>query len=136
MKTSTRIKWNILILALLPVGAFAVSPTKAVLPDDLKMYYSNKAGLSKTNFKGATEKTIPTNNEYTDNPGCYVSCQSKNSKEGIYHVSDNVYMMGQIRVAGHFMNGLCVPKGYESKDLRRSKEFREQCEKSFPTSCA
>src|SRR5437667_315666 len=71
----------ILALSAFSFGAAAEVPNKTVLPDDFKVYQSQKVGLSTKSFKGATEKTVPTNNEYKDSPGCYVSCHSKHSKD-------------------------------------------------------
>lgn len=120
---------------LFPSVASAVSPNKTVLPDEVKVYYSEKVGLSRKAFNGGTEKVVPTNNDYKDSPGCYLFCVSKNAKHSAYPISDKVYTMGQVRVAGHYMNGLCIPKGYGDKDVRKAKEFKELCEKSFPEKC-
>lgn len=112
-----------------------LKPVKGMLPDEFKVYHSEKVGLSTKPFKGGQEKIIPTNNEYREQPGCYLACYSKNPKEAAYHVIDDTYMMGQIRVKGRYTNGMCVPTGYESKDARHSKDLMEQCEKAFPDKC-
>lgn len=127
-------KW-ILALTLLPLCAQAESPNKTVLPDDFKVFQNEKVGISTKSFKGAQEKTLPTDNEYKDAPGCYIACQSKHSKEAAYHLMDNIYMMGQIRVPGHYSNGFCIPKGFERVKLSSSKDLKEKCTKSFPTQC-
>jgi hypothetical protein len=112
-----------------------LKPVKGMLPDQFKVYYNDKMGFSTKSFKGSQEKIIPTNNEYREQPGCYLACVSKSSKDAAFHVLDNVYMMGQMRVKGRYMNGMCIPAGYESKDARNSKELKDQCQKAFPEKC-
>lgn len=118
-----------------PTALMAESPNKTVLPDDFKIYYNEKMGLSRTAFKGAHEKILPMNNDYKDAPGCYVACYAKDAKLGTYRISDSTYIMGQVRVKGGYHNALCIPTGFEHKDLRTSKDMKEVCEKAFPAMC-
>ncbi|MGE3318614.1 MAG: hypothetical protein AB7I18_04900 [Candidatus Berkiella sp.] len=118
-----------------PVGPRPGGPNKGMLPEEFKVYYSEKAGISKTAFKGGSEKIIPTKNDFTEVPGCYISCYTNDPKKGLYHVGDNTYLIGQIRVSGHYYGGNCLPKGFENKDVRTAKEFKEMCEKDFPEKC-
>lgn len=117
----------------------AKKPTAAtdpsVLPEQFKIYYDPKLGISKKVYKGAAEKVILNNNDVKDGQGCYVSCFSKNAKDAVYPVDTNVYLMGQIRVQGQYQNGNCLPKGFEDKDVRASKEFKAKCEEAFPERC-
>lgn len=130
------VKGILLTAALLPACVLAVSPNKTVLPDDFKVYYSKKLGVANKPFKGGKEFTIPTNNEYKDAPGCYVTCLSNQAKEDAIPVpGTKTYLIGQVRVEGRYRDGLCIPKGYESKDARKSTEIKEKCEQSFPTKC-
>lgn len=125
----------ILLTLLMPVLAFATTPDNTVLPNKIKVYYNENNGLSLKPVKGSAEIEIQTSNEFTKNPGCYLFCISKNHKLGLYSVEHKTYMMGQIRVSGHYMNGYCTPTGYGDKDPRKAKEFIEHCEKSFPEKC-
>ncbi len=118
-----------------PVGPRPGGPNKGMLPEEFKVYYSEKTGISQKSFKGASEKVIPTKNDFTEVPGCYITCYTKDAKKGIYSVGDNTYLIGQIRVAGHYYGGNCLPKGFENKDVRTAKEFKEMCEKDFPEKC-
>lgn len=134
-------KW-ILALTILPlcsVQATTMKPDDMRLPDDIKVYYSKKVGLTNHAVKGAKAEVLPTNNEYTASPGCYIACYSSNKdiapKLGAYPVDGNTYIMGQVRVKGHYRDGLCVPSGYENKSVHGSKEMKEACEKSFPAMC-
>ena len=110
-------------------------PTQTIFPEAFKVYYKDNMGVSRKDFHGSTEKTIPTKNEFTAHPGCYLSCVSHNKKDGIYTVGDGKYVVGQLRVKGHYANGLCIPSGYESKDIRNANEWKEKCQASFPEMC-
>lgn len=128
-------KWALLAIPIIPVLALAETPNKEMLPEDMKVYYKENM-ISRAQFKGGNAKLIPVNNEYKENPGCYLACFSRNkSHHAVYHISDNIYMMGQFRVPGHYTNGFCLPKGYDFKDVRKSNEFKERCEKVFPEKC-
>lgn len=118
-----------------PVGPRPGGPNKGMLPEEFKVYYSDKVGVSKKAFKGGSEKIIPVKNDFTEVPGCYISCYSSDPKKGVYSVGDNTYLIGQIRVSGHYYGGNCLPKGFENKDVRKAKEFKEMCEKDFPEKC-
>lgn len=147
MSSMKRYSKLLLAVALMPVAMQSIAaesiammkPEDVRLPDAIKVYYSENHGVSKKPFKGAKADVLPTNNEYKDAPGCYIACYSNNPsvapKLGAYPVGGKNYMMGQIRVEGHYHNGLCIPKGYENKDVRTSKEMKEACEKSFPAMC-
>lgn len=108
---------------------------QTVLPDIFRVYFNENTGFSHKPFRGAKLKKIPTNNEFTKNPGCYVSCLSKNKKGSIYSIDQHVHLIGQIRVEGEYHDGFCQPKGHEDQDLRISKVFKEKCEESFPERC-
>lgn len=124
------------ILCLMGTNVMAELPTnQTILPDQIKVYYNPNIGVSQKAYKGGTEKIIPTLNDFKETPGCYLSCFSRSSKDAIYPVDTNVYLMGQIRVQGHYTNGLCLPKGFESQDIRAAKEFKQKCEDAFPERC-
>lgn len=116
-----------------------LAPKTSLLPDDIKVYYNEKVGLSRNSFKNGKENILPTNNDYNEVPGCYIACYSSDAKiapkYGAYPVGDNTYIMGQVRVKGNLQGGYCIPDGFEGKDIRISKEMKETCEKSFPAMC-
>lgn len=128
------------VIALCPITqASTMRPDDMRLPDDIKVYYSKKVGLTHKNFKGAKADVLPVNNDYKDAPGCYIACYSnhheKATKYGAYPIEGKTFVMGQVRVKGRYHNGVCVPTGYESKSIQKSKEMKETCEKSFPSMC-
>jgi hypothetical protein len=109
---------------------------KVLLPEDFKVHYHAKFGIQKEASENTTEKTIPTKNEYTQAPGCYVACFSHHkTKDGVYTVGSNQHMVGQVRVKGHYQGKLCSPEGFENQDLRVAQEFKEKCETHFPQKC-
>ncbi len=124
-----------LAAALLPMMAFAQTPNKTLLPDNFKIYVNEKVGLSRTNFAGAKEHILPINNDYKEAPGCYIACYSNDQKLGTYKISDHTYVMGQVRVKGGYHNAMCMPTGFDGKDLRHSKEMKTVCENAFPLMC-
>lgn len=125
-----------LISLLLPLIAIASEPNKTLLPEEFKVYYKKGLGISEKQFKEGKAKIIPTSNDYTGVPGCYVACYSKNPIDGVYSVGDKTYLMGQIRVKGQYQNGYCIPKGFEDKDIRSDKTFINQCAAEFPERCS
>lgn len=128
-------KWICLALSIISTPTFADTPNKALLPEELNVYYDANTGISRKAFKGGAEKLVPTSNDFKEAPGCYVACYSKNAEDSAFSVGDKVYLMGQIRVQGHYVNNLCIPKGYESKDVRTSSEFKDKCAEVFPERC-
>ncbi len=128
------------IIALSPLSqAGSMRPDDMRLPDDIKVYYSTKVGLTHKHFKGAKADVLPVNNDYKDSPGCYIACYSNHqqnaAKYGAYPVEEKTFVMGQIRVKGRYHNGICVPTGHEDKSIHTSKELKEACESSFPSMC-
>jgi len=111
-------------------------PGQTIFPEEFKVYYKSDVGVSRKVFHQSQEKTIPTKNIYKENPGCYLSCVTDNKNEGQYVFWDQKYIVGQLRVKGHYANGICMPHQYENKDIRNAKEFTTQCENVFPEKCS
>ncbi|MFI4938329.1 MAG: hypothetical protein ACHQJ6_07470 [Candidatus Berkiellales bacterium] len=130
---------SVFFLALILLPSFVLAkgyqPNQTILPEEFKIYYKEDLGVSSRNFKGATAKLVPTSNNYEGVPGCYIACYAKNPVEGVYSIGDVAYLMGQIRVQGIYHQSLCIPKGYENKDIRTAKEFKQQCAAEFPKQC-
>jgi len=124
-----------IILGLISVNALAEIPDKHLLPEEFTVYYNKNMGISKTKFSGASETLIPTSNDITSSPGCYIACYSKQAQDSAYELDHQKYLMGQLRVKGHYANGMCIPEGYESKDFRTAKDFIQKCEQVFPERC-
>ncbi len=125
----------LLLVSFLPFSAFAETADKTMLPDIFKVYVNEKVGFSRKSFDGAKQVVLSINNDFKENPGCYVACYSKNAKLASYKLYENTYMMGQVRVKGNYHDAMCIPTGFDSKDLSSAKEMKELCEKAFPVMC-
>lgn len=106
-----------------------------LLPQEFKVYYTEKIVIANHPFEGSIEKILPTRNEFEGTPGCYIACYSHEEKQSVYPVGNNIFVMGQIRVPGHYMNKICQPTGFENKDISAEQEFKFKCEKVFPHQC-
>lgn len=126
----------LLVSSLFAAAVQAETPNQTILPDDMKVYYNSEMGLSTKSFQGGKEKNIPTSNEFKDVPGCYVACLSNDAKNGAYPMGEKAYVAGQIRVKGRYADGYCIPAGFEDKDARTSKEFKDKCQEAFPERCS
>lgn len=127
-----------LLTLLLPFVAHAegkYQPNQTILPEEFNIYYKENLGVSSRKFKGATAKLVPTSNSYEGMPGCYIACYAKNRTDGVYSIGDIASLIGQIRVKGRYQQDLCIPAGYENKDMRTTKEFKQKCTAEFPQQC-
>ena len=115
--------------------AHELNPHETMLPEEFKVYYKPGLGISRKVFKQGDEKIIPNKNHFAEKPGCYIACYSKHAHHGVLATDDNYHLVGQMRFEGHYANGICIPKGFESKDIRKAKEFKVKCEESFPEKC-
>jgi hypothetical protein len=84
---------------------------------------------------GAIEKILPTVNLFKGKPGCYVACYSHQVNQSVYPVSKDIFVMGQVRVEGHYDNRICKPKGYEDKDISAENAFKQLCEDNLKQQC-
>lgn len=130
------------LLSLVPISVFAQTSvpastgmqslesqaTQTMLPDDFSIYTKDTIVINHPE-SGFEKKVLPTNNDYKNNPGCYIACYSRDKSNGIYSVGDNIYVHGQVRVAGTYKGRMCVPTGYETKDISTEDSFKVQCAK-------
>lgn len=101
-------------------------PNKTLLPNQFPVYTNGKIAINHP-MPGFTKKLIPTNNAYTGNPGCYIACYSHIATQAIYAVGTNIYMIGQVRVPGTYVNRSCVPRNYQGQDISGLSQFKELC---------
>jgi hypothetical protein len=127
---------SFVIAALLPVaslaqpasGSLSSGADQTLLPDNYTVFTNGSVVINHP-MPGFVQKTLPTNNDYKKNPGCYIACYSRNKENGIYSVGSNIFVNGQVRVAGSYKNRICVPTGYENKDISKEDAFNVQCAK-------
>jgi hypothetical protein len=103
---------------------------KDLLPSPYPVYVIPNSGVINHPYPGAVKALLPTDNSYTDTPGCYVACYSH--KNGIYNVSPTISVMGQIRVKGQYVARVCQPEGYQEKDISAEPTFKLLCAKKIP----
>lgn len=126
----------LLAVSCIPSSAFA-DPSDAtnlsdlLLPDNFSVYVRTVVVNHPVN--GFDQKTLPTNNDYKATPGCYVACYSHDNKDAVYGVGNNIYVLGQVRVAGKYEGRNCIPQGFENKDIAAESYFNSLCAAKIST---
>lgn len=105
------------------------NPNALLLPSPYPVHILKNNGVINHSVEGAQEALLPTDNTYTDTPGCYIACYSH--KVGVYPVSSTIYVMGQIRVGGAYAARICQPEGYKNTDISKSDQLKELCAEHF-----
>lgn len=105
------------------------NPESSLLPSPYPVYVIENSGVVNHSYPGAVQVFIPTNNEYKEAPGCYIACYSH--QPGAYAVSSNIYVIGQVRVRGHYVARNCVPEGYKNMDISKADPLKELCSVSI-----
>ncbi|WP_445632592.1 hypothetical protein NSTC745_04140 [Nostoc sp. DSM 114161] len=78
---------------------------------------------------------LPTVNDFTGSPGCYIAAYSHQREMSARSVGGDIYVMGQVRVPGHYEGRICQPKGYEGKDISSLDYFKELFDQKLPKVC-
>lgn len=130
-------KWPTLITACLIFTHAAIADevdnaNKTLLPESYTIYTNGTSVLNHPE-PGFIEKAFPTINLYKGNPGCYIACYSQQKENAIYALENNVYVLGQVRVAGRYNNALCVPTNFAGKDISADTVFKTICTEKIPT---
>lgn len=107
------------------------NPNKELLPSPFPVYVIEGSGVINHPYPGAKKVLLPTDNSYTDYPGCYIACYSHNS--GAYAISATISVMGQIRVKGEYEARICQPDGYKNQDISASYQFKQLCSEKIPS---
>lgn len=79
---------------------------------------------------------VPTVNDFTGFPGCYVAAYSRTQRNSVYSVGGGIYVMGQVRVPGRYEGRICQPAGYEGQDISRLDYFKDLFEQTLPDACS
>jgi hypothetical protein len=124
---------SVLIVLIFPNVA-KTQMTNYFLPEDFKVYVSPYAGVANWAAPGYEERVLPTVNKYMGDDGGYIACYSRNQEGSIYSVGGGIYVMGQIRLQGQYIDRIFHPKGYEDKDISAAQEFKNLCNQTFPAS--
>lgn len=135
MKTKLMIS-SLGILFAVSTSTFAdvAGPNQIVLPESFPVYTDGTTVINHPE-QGFTEKLLPTINLYKGNPGCYIACYSHQKENAIYSVGNNIYVLGQVRVAGKYNIRVCEPTNYAGKDISADVTFKTICTEKI-ASCA
>jgi len=101
----------------------------SLLPSPFPVYVIENYGVVNHPYPGAKEVFLPTDNTYKDSPGCYIACDSH--KPGVYSVSSDISVIGQIRVRGKYIIRTCQPEGYKNMDISKSDQLKQLCGVKF-----
>lgn len=134
----SQLQFILIVSAFLPSMAIATIPyqDRMLFPEDYKVYYKPNVGVVNHPFEGGIEKTLPTVNYFQKTPGCYIACYSHQEYKSVYPVARDIFVMGQIRVSGHYEDRICKPKAYETKDISAEESFKKLCQDSLPDQCS
>lgn len=58
---------------------------------------------------------------------CYLACYSNQKEQALYAINDHIYVMGEVSVPGSYVGGICIPKGYQGKDISKEAFFGALC---------
>lgn len=100
-----------------------------LLPSPFPVYVIKDTAVVNHPYPGAQKVLLPTDNSYADTPGCYIACYSH--QPGVYAVSPDIYVIGQIRVRGAYLIRVCQPEGYKNLDISKSDQLKELCAVKF-----
>ncbi|MCH9613348.1 MAG: hypothetical protein SP1CHLAM54_03470 [Chlamydiia bacterium] len=86
-----------------------------LLPEDFKVYTASN-GVGRYGAGACEEKILPTFNHYLGDDGGYVAIYTRDPKGSVYSVGNDIYVVGQIRVPGHYEGRIFIPEGYKAGD--------------------
>ncbi len=110
----------------------AGNPQYSLLPTDFKVYVGPDGRVVPVPTSGYEERSLPTVNKYTGADGGYIACYSRNQEGSVYSVGSGIYVMGQIRLQGQYVNGIFQPSGYENRDISAVQELKDLSNQTFP----
>jgi len=108
------------------------NPHTYLLPEAYRVY-SNGRSVINYRVPGFQPVILPTVNDYTATPGCYVACYSHNTEGAVYSVGSNIFVKGQVRVRGEYNGRICIPTDTEGVDISADQYFKDLCNESIPS---
>lgn len=111
------------------VVSWGISFNEMFLPDKF-IVYTNGYGATQ-NPNGGTKVMLPTDNKSGAIPGCYIACYSTDGDAGVYKISNDIYVIGQIRVPGNYTQRTCIPSGMAHQDISTNLGFKQLCAKVY-----
>ena len=117
------------------VNADSIDEANKILLSNPYMIYSNGSQVLNHPAPGFIAQDLITINLYKGSPGCYVACYSHQGSDSVYMVSDNTYVLGQVRIAGKYSNNKCEPINFSTKDIGADDGFKKLCTEQI-SACA
>ncbi len=99
-----------------------------LLPADFSVFVRGDSVVNHP-APGHAAKRLPTLNLFTDAPGCYLACYTRDKNRSVYSVGGGIYVAGQVRVSGKYENRICRPSGFETADVSALQKFKDLCRK-------
>ena len=93
------------------------------LPRRFKVYRNEAGVVQQKPEAGFVAKIIPNINLFRNAPGCYLACYSSDPNKGVYPVSSDAYLVGQIRVEGEYRGKVCYPKDIDQPIFSTEKSL-------------
>lgn len=115
----------------LSLPTYAKDVDSTVLPEDFSVYVQNDVVINYP-ARGFERKILPTRNLFLGSPGGYIACYSHHQPSSVYGVGGGIYVMGQLRIPGHYHGRLFHPNGYINKDISAASKFKALCTTTFP----
>ena len=114
-----------------------IDPSYVLLPENLKVYPLPEGGATVIKKDSTTnELTLPTVNSWLADPGCYLTCHTKDKDQAVYAIGNGTYVVGQMRVPGYYgKDGMCVTKLKKEEDMSTSRRFKYMCNVAFNVAC-
>lgn len=106
--------------------------TPFLLPEDYSVFVSGDVVVNHP-ADGFEERTLPTVNHYLGADGGYMALYTASEEGSVYGVGDGIYVVGQIRVQGSYVERIFHPEGYgDGSDLTQDQELIDIAEQYFP----
>lgn len=115
-------------------AVIAAEENSLLLPSPFSVYTNGDIVINYPAI-GFDKKLLPTNNDYSGSPGCYVACYTHDKQAGIYSVGEGIYVVGQVRVAGEYQERTCIATNYAGTDISKDEHFKTICNEKI-TACA
>ena len=115
-----------------PIANYKRIESFRMLPEDFKVYVSGNTVINHP-APGFAQRTLPTFNHYQEEDGGYVAIYTHSKEDGVYGVGGDIYVVGQVRVQGHYVGRIFVPTGYKLGDnITQDPAILKICEEYFP----
>jgi len=103
------------------------------LPEDFPAYVKREGDrdiILNHPAEGFVKRTLKTVNRYRGEDGGYVAFYTRDSSKGVYSVGGGIYVVGQIRLKGHYVGRIFQPDDF-GVDISALPELKELCRQTF-----